>query len=56
MNVENADCQSCKNTRCTKILGPGGDYETVPCPECRPRDHEQHVLSYYQDPVDSDAE
>lgn len=46
------DCNTCKNSRTISVLGWGGDYETTPCPTCRPKGNQKH----YREAVDAEAE
>ena len=34
-------CPRCKGKRTIEVLGTGGDYETWPCPDCRPEESKQ---------------
>lgn len=40
-------CPTCKGSRCSRVLGGGGDYEDWPCPACRPAEYQECVRQTY---------
>lgn len=50
MSARKKDCPyRCDGAQTIQVLGSGGDYETRPCPHCRPEDANKPDASEYED-------
>lgn len=49
------ECGRCHNSHAAGVLGGGGDYETHPCPDCRPLEYRRAIDAAYSSPVDTEG-